>query len=128
MDMRQAGDLQKDEDERKLLMDRAMTLGIANEIPPRANNDTIRNHIMRHVANKADQMRQREEVDRLRAAGPQLQMTSVRVLHLGHDKISKGIHIPGVGDARFQKGDIIQNVEYGRARELENTGMAEIVG
>jgi hypothetical protein len=128
MNMRQAGDMQKDEDERRLLMDRAMTLGIASEIPPRANNDSIRDHIMRHVANKADQMRQREEMDKLRAAGPKHEFVSLRVLHLGHNIISKGIHIPGVGDACFQKGDIIENVALPRAQELEATGMGEIVG
>lgn len=128
MDMTQPGDLQRAEDERRILMERATSLGIANEIRPGANADAVRDHIMRHVANKADEMRQREELDRRRAAGPAIEKVSVRVLRLGDNKISKGIHVPGVGDACFQRGDIINDVSRTRADELELSGMVEIVG
>lgn len=128
MDMTLPGDLERAEDERRILMERATSLGIANEIRPGANADAVRDHIMRHVANKANEMRQREELDKRRAAGAVIEKVSVRVLRLGDGKISKGIHVPGVGDACFVRGDIIDNVERKRADELELNGMVEIVG
>lgn len=50
-----------------------------------------------------------------------------RVLPKGDGKISKGIHVPGVGDLRYKHGDIVPNLERRAAKELEDRGFIEIV-
>jgi hypothetical protein len=127
MNMPSSGVLGREEDERRLLMERAVSLGIGNEIRPGANADGIREAIMRHVATKADEMNQRAEADRIKALGPQAQLVTIRVLKSGDGKISKGIHIPGVGDACYVKGDLIESVLKKYADHYEDIGYAEIV-
>lgn len=127
MNMPSTGVLGREEDERRLLMERAVSLGIGNEIRPGANADGIREAIMRHVATKADEMNQRAEADRIKALGPQATLVTIRVLKSGDGKISKGIHIPGVGDAHYVKGDLIEGVLKKYADHYEDIGYAEIV-
>lgn len=51
----------------------------------------------------------------------------VRVLKAGDNKISKGIHIPGVGDLRYKAGDRMTMARES-AVQLEALGRVEIVG
>lgn len=128
MAMSLPGDLARQEEERRVLMERAMQLGIANEIRPGASAEAISAAIMRHVANKADQLRQRDELDKLRAQGNRDAKVTIRVLPLGDNKLSKGIHVPGVGDVCYARGDIVHEVQATIAQNLEKLGYAEIVG
>lgn len=116
------------EQERKILMDKCAQVGIAHKIPPRANNDSIRDILGRHMAEVAQQMASKDAASRLKAKGPQEQFVAMRVLPLGHQKISKGIHVPGFGDECFEKGDIIDRVPLATARMHEANGVGEIIG
>jgi pyruvate/2-oxoglutarate dehydrogenase complex dihydrolipoamide acyltransferase (E2) component len=51
----------------------------------------------------------------------------VRVLKKGDNKISKGIHVPGVGDLCYKTGDHL-SVSRESAIQLEERGFVEIVG
>jgi len=128
MTMAGTGALQKEEDERRLLMEQATRLGIGNDISPRANNDAVREHITRHLAAKAQMQAIIDEQDRRRARAPAPVLVKMRVLPLGDGKISKGVHIPGMGDACYSRGDIIDDVLIDTAKAHERSGMGEIVG
>lgn len=52
---------------------------------------------------------------------------SMRVLPNGDNKISKGIHVPGVGDLRYRKGDVIEGALPEPAKQLEAKGYVEII-
>jgi hypothetical protein len=54
-------------------------------------------------------------------------VVNVRVLPLGDGKISMGVHIGGVGEAFYEKGEIIQAMPEPRAQALEGVGYVEIV-
>ena len=43
----------------------------------------------------------------------------MRVLPLGHQKISRGIHIPGIGDEMYERGDVIEMLDVKIASEHE---------
>lgn len=65
----------------------------------------------------------------MRRANPQdteVGRVKVRVLKAGDNKISKGIHIPGVGDLCYKQGDEITLVRE-NAKQLEARGFLEIV-
>lgn len=128
MDMTQPGDLQREEDERKLLMEQAARLGITNVIPPRANNESIREKINSHLEAKKQMQAVIDEQDRRRAKEPPKSYVSLRVLKLGDGKISKGVHVPGIGDIFYDRNDVIPNVELSIAQGLEERGYGEIVG
>jgi len=128
MTMAGTGALQKEEDERRLLMEQATRLGIGNDISLRANNDAVREHITRHLAAKAQMQAIIDEQDRRRARAPAPVLVKMRVLPLGDGKISKGVHIPGMGDACYSRGDIIDDVLIDTAKAHERSGMGEIVG
>lgn len=49
----------------------------------------------------------------------------VRVLKAGHDRISKGVHIPGMGDLKYAHGDEV-TLPRGSAQALEDRGFVEI--
>lgn len=55
------------------------------------------------------------------------ELTRVRVLKLGADRISMGVHIAGVGEAFYERGESF-DTEVPIARELEDRGYVEIVG
>lgn len=128
MNMNLPGALAREEAERRVLMERCTVMGIGHLIPPRANNDGIREMLGRHMAEKAQKMAAEEAASRLKARGPVARFVQMRVLPLGDKKISTGIHVPGFGDEYFSRGDIIPNVPLETARTHERNGYGEILG
>lgn len=51
---------------------------------------------------------------------------SARVLPLGDSKVSMGKHVAGIGEAYFEKGEIIPDLPQPIAKELEARGYVEI--
>lgn len=51
---------------------------------------------------------------------------TVRVLKKGHEKISMGVHVPGIGEAHYDHGETF-TVALPIAEELEERGYVEIV-
>lgn len=49
-----------------------------------------------------------------------------RVTLKGDGKISKGIHVPGVGDLTYKRNDIVPNLNRRSALELQDRGLIEI--
>jgi hypothetical protein len=128
MNMNLPGVLARDEAERRVLMERCTMMGIGHLVPPRANNDGIREMLGRHMAERAQKMAAEEAASRLKAAGPVARFVQMRVLPLGDKKISTGIHVPGFGDEYFSRGDIVPNVPLETARTHERNGYGEILG
>jgi len=128
MNMHLPGVLARDEAERRVLMERCTMMGIGHLVPPRANNDGIREMLGRHMAERAQKMAAEEAASRLKAAGPVARFVQMRVLPLGDKKISTGIHVPGFGDEYFSRGDIVPNVPLETARTHERNGYGEILG
>lgn len=122
-----AGQLTREEEERRRLMDRCTQLGIAHTIPPRAGPDAIRELMGRHMAENAQKIATQEAQARVKAKGPETVFVQMRVLPLGHNKISKGIHIPGIGDEMYERGDIIDMLDIKIANEHEANGKGEIL-
>lgn len=60
-------------------------------------------------------------------AAPDPGKVSVRVLRAGEGKISKGVHVPGVGDLTYKQGDTLELLRRSAA-ELEARGFVEITG
>lgn len=52
---------------------------------------------------------------------------SMRVLKAGDGKISKGVHVPGVGDLKYKQGDVIDGAKAHLAAQLEDRGFVEIL-
>lgn len=121
------GQLAREEEERKRLMDRCTQLGIAQMIPPRAGPDAIREIMGRHMAENAQKIAMKEAEARVKQKGPDTVYVQMRVLPLGHNKISKGIHIPGIGDEMYERGDIIDMLDAKIAQEHELAGRGEIL-
>jgi hypothetical protein len=128
MNMNLPGVLARDEAERRVLMERCTMMGIGHLVPPRANNDGIREMLGRHMAERAQKMAAEEAASRLKARGPVARFVQMRVLPLGDKKISTGIHVPGFGDEYFSRGDIVPNVPLETARTHERNGYGEILG
>jgi len=128
MNMNLPGALAREETERRVLMERCTMMGIGHLIPPRINNDGIREILGRHMAEKAQKMAAEEAASRLKAKGPAARFVQMRVLPLGDKKISTGIHVPGFGDEYFSRGDIIENVPLQTAQTHELNGYGEIIG
>lgn len=121
------GQLAREEEDRKRLMERCTQLGIAQMIPPRAGPDAIREIMGRHMAENAQKMAVKEAEARVKQKGPDTVYVQMRVLPLGHNKISKGIHIPGIGDEMYERGDIIEMLDLKIAQEHELNGKGEIL-
>lgn len=121
------GQLAREEEERRRLMDRCTQLGIAHTIPPRAGPDAIREIMGRHMAENAQKIAIKEAEARVKAKGPETVFVQMRVLPLGHNKISKGIHIPGIGDEMYERGDVIDMLDIKIATEHELAGRGEIL-
>ena len=128
MNMTQPGALQREETERRILMERCTMMGIGHLIRPGVNNDGIREMLGRHMAEKAQKMAAEEAASRLKARGPIARFVQMRVLPLGDKKISTGIHVPGFGDEYFSRGDIVENVPLETAKVHELNGYGEIIG
>jgi hypothetical protein len=60
-----------------------------------------------------------------RPASPE--MVRVRVLKLGADRVSMGVHIAGVGEAYYEQGEAF-DLEAPIAEALEDKGYVEITG
>lgn len=125
-DLTAPGQLARDEEDRKRLMERCTQLGIAQMIPPRAGPDAIREIMGRHMAENAQKMAVKEAEARVKQKGPDTVYVQMRVLPLGHNKISTGIHIPGLGDEMYQRGDVI-DLDFKIAKEHELAGRGEIL-
>lgn len=54
-------------------------------------------------------------------------LVDIRILPLGDGKVSMGVHIPGVGDAHYEKGEIAKGWLRENAEALEQRGFAEII-
>lgn len=121
------GQLGREEEERRRLMERCTQLGIAHTIPARAGPDAIREIMGRHMAENAQKIATQEAAARVKAKGPETVYVQMRVLPLGHNKISKGIHIPGIGDEMYERGDIIDMLDIKIAAEHEANGKGEIL-
>jgi hypothetical protein len=50
---------------------------------------------------------------------------TVRVLPMGHEKISMGLHVPNIGEAHYDKGERF-DIARGIAQALEDRGFVEI--
>ncbi len=128
MNMNLPGVLAREEAERRVLMERCTMMGIGHLVPPRANNDGIREMLGRHMAERAQKMAAEEAASRLKARGPVARFVQMRVLPLGDKKISTGIHVPGFGDEYFSRGDIVDSVPLETAKVHERNGYGEILG
>lgn len=51
---------------------------------------------------------------------------TVRVLKKGHEKISMGVHVGGIGEAHYEHGETFE-VDVPIAEELEERGFVEVV-
>lgn len=105
--------------EREQILAEAAKLGIVidDEMRKKATNDQILERIGVVMSEKARMLKRSEKTPQGRA--------TVRVLPKGDGKISKGIHVPGVGDLRYVKGDTF-SVPLARAKALEEQGYVEI--
>lgn len=56
----------------------------------------------------------------------EVKTVAARVLPLGDGRVSLGIHIAGVGEAFYEKGETIPKLTEARALELEAIGYVEI--
>ena len=84
---------------------KATELGLAGAIPKGASIEQVMKRISDHLAAKAQEQQILEEQARRREAMPQQQMVEVRILKKGDGKISKGVHLPGIGNACYRWGE-----------------------
>lgn len=80
--------------------------------------DVVLSMIGKHMTEQAMKKHAQEK--------PEVGRVTVRVLKAGDNKISKGIHIPGVGDLKYKFGDLIPNMPRDAAESLEKLGRVEI--
>jgi hypothetical protein len=125
--MMMPGHLGREEEERRALLEQAARLGISRELRPGLNNDGIRDRIMARMAEQAAIQAVLDEQDRLKAVKAPEARVTIRVLPLGDKKISKGVHIPGVGDVKYSYGDLVPDVLISAAKVHQANGYAEIV-
>lgn len=97
---------------------RKLGMDVDTEEFKKLSDDDILNNIGVMMSEKAKLLKAKAAVPSGRV--------SVRVLPKGDGKISKGIHVPGVGDLSYVKGDSISDVPLRRAEELEAKGYVEI--
>ena len=86
---------------------KATELGLAGAIPKGASVDQVMKRITDHLAAKAQEQQILEEQARRREAMPQQQVVQVRILKKGDGKVGKGIHLPGIGNACYRWGEIV---------------------
>lgn len=116
-----------EERERAELMEQIHKLGISQSVPKGGGIDALREHISRHIAAKAQAQAVLEEQDRRARLRPADTLVSVRVLPMGDGKISRGVHIPGIGDSRYGRGEIFE-IGESIAIAQERNGYVEIIG
>lgn len=127
MQMTSPGQLGREEDERRALLEQAARLGIARDLRPGLNNDGIRERISAKMAEQAAIQAVVEAQEQRRASKPVEPKVTIRVLPMGDRKISKGIHIPGEGDLKYAYGDMIVDMPLSIAKAHHANGYAEIV-
>lgn len=78
---------------------------------------------------KMDAIRKRAARQAAAKLGEEAEVPKVaaRVLPLGDGKVSMGLHIAGIGEAFYEKGETIPGVPEPIARDLEAKGYVEIV-
>lgn len=54
-------------------------------------------------------------------------LVDIRILPLGDGKVSMGVHVAGIGDAHYEKGEISKGWLRENAEALEARGFAEIL-
>lgn len=54
-------------------------------------------------------------------------LVDIRILPLGDGKVSMGIHIAGIGDAHYERGEVAKGWLRENAEALEARGFAEIL-
>lgn len=54
-------------------------------------------------------------------------LVDIRILPMGDGKVSMGIHVAGIGDAHYEKGEIAKGWIRENAEALELRGFAEIL-
>jgi len=97
----------QDSDELAAAWRRATELGLSGAIPKGAGLEQVMKRITDHLAAKAQEMQILEEQARRREAMPQQKMVQVRILKKGDGKVGKGVHLPGIGNACYRWGEIV---------------------
>lgn len=69
----------------------------------------------------------RQAAAKLKEDAPPPDVVSCRVLKAGDGRVSMGIHIAGVGDAFYERGETFK-IERSIAADLEDRGLVEIEG
>ena len=110
------------EETRKALHKEAIEIGL--KVDKRWGNDKL----LEEIGRKHTELAQIKAVTNAQAEIKSATATDTvvcRILPLGHAKISKGIHIPGVGDLCYKTGDTM-TAERSSAERLEKRGFVEI--
>ena len=97
-----------DSDELAAAWRRATELGLSGAIPKGAGLEQVMKRITDHLAAKAQEQQILEEQARRREAMPQQKMVQVRILKKGDGKVGKGVHLPGIGNACYRWGEIVE--------------------
>lgn len=69
-----------------------------------------------------------KQAAKVKEAPQEIRRVKLRVLPMGDGKISMGVHVAGVGEAHYEKGEVIEHLEEPIAKALEQRGYGEIVG
>jgi len=86
---------------------KATELGLAGAIPKGASIDQIMKRITDHLAAKAQEQQILEEQQRRKAAEPKQQIVRCRILLKGDGKVGKGVHLPGIGNSCYRRGEFV---------------------
>lgn len=97
----------QDSDDLAAAWRKATELGLAGAIPKGASIEQVMKRITDHLAAKAQEQQILEEQARRREAMPQQKMVQVRILKKGDGKVGKGVHLPGIGNACYRWGEIV---------------------
>jgi hypothetical protein len=110
------GEIDVDDPIRKEILSEAQKVGMNLHELEDKDNDTVLALIGAHMS---------EQTLRKSEAQENAGKVTVRVTKKGDNKISKGIHVPGVGDLKHSKGtELLIGLQV--ARELEDRGFVEI--
>ena len=122
-DQKTAEAIEQERDEtRKALHKEAIEVGV--KIDKRWSNERLLEEISRKHIELAQQKAVTNAQAELKTAA-HTETVSARILPMGNNKISKGIHIPGKGDIKYQTGDTM-NCERALAEGLQARGFVEI--
>jgi hypothetical protein len=89
---------------------------------------TSKGHGAEHLAKEAAlRAKAAKQAAVVKAEAAPVELVSARVLPLGDGKISMGVHVGGIGEVHFDKGEIIPPFPRERAEELQVQGWVEII-